>query len=35
MSKEGLFSQLKKGYRGLRSDMESNPDESEIELKKK
>ncbi len=34
MPKEGLFSQLKKGYRGMKSDLEE-PDVSEIELKKK
>ena len=34
MSKEGFFTKLKKGYRGMKSDLE-NPDVSEIELKKK
>ncbi len=34
MSKEGILSQLKKGYKGMKSDLEG-PDVSEIELKKK
>jgi len=34
MSKGGMLSQMKDGYRGLRSDLEE-PDVSEIELKKK
>jgi iron complex transport system permease protein len=34
MPKEGLISQFRKGYRGMKSDLEE-PDVSEIELKKK